>query len=986
MGESQRLWGRVAGIVGLVFAVSARATFVNFETPQVHPIDLGPDGRTLAVCNTADNRVEIFDVGSGTPSVVASIPAGLEPVSVRFRSTNELWVVNQLSDSVSVINLTAQVVRATLRTTDEPADVVFAGAPSRAYVSCSRANTIQVFDPANLGQAPVDIPIEAENPRAMAVSPDKSKVYVAIFESGNGSTILGGGLAGLGFPPNVVSDPTGPYRGTNPPPNAPGNSFNPPLNPSNPPPPMVGLIVKKDAGGQWRDDNGTNWTAWVSGTNAAASGRPVDWDLIDHDVAILDTGNTNFVSYVDTLMNVCMAIGVNPQPGNARVTVVGTDALNQIRYEPNIGGRFLRVSIALFDPANPPGTKVVKDLNPHLIPYATSTVSQATRTLSIGDPRAVVWKSDGSRGYVAGMGSDNVIVLDAAGNRAGIVTNITVGAGPTGLALDEPRNRLYVLNRFEASVSVIDLATETQIAKVSFFDPTPAVITTGRKHLYNTHRTSGLGHVSCASCHVDARIDRLAWDLGNPAGAVKPIDPAKHNLGGGIPGLTTGFTDFHPMKGPMTTQTLQDIIGNEPHHWRGDRDGLEEFNPAFVSLLGRETQLTTNEMQEFEGFLATIHFPPNPYRTISNSLPTSLLLPGHFTSGRFAPAGQPLPAGNAVRALNTLYRPIARGIDGGAFACVTCHTLPVGVGTDTKLVGNTFVPIPPGPNGERHHMLVSVDGSTQRAFKVPQLRNMNEKVGFEMTQLKSRAGFGFAHDGAVDSLSRFLSEPVFTPTSDQEVADLVALMLSFSGSNFGPPVDASEPPGNPSQDAHASVGRQVTKVDASSDALLTQLLALADIGVVDVVAKSSINNLPRGWQYLGGNVFQTDQACVQETLAQLLVHASVETPVTFTVVPAGSGRRIGVDHNENGLLDYDEATDLFRITSITIQGESVLVTWTPAGGTTNRLQATDGAYSTNFTDLSPAITCACGVISTNYLDVGAVTNFPGRYYRVRVVP
>ena len=34
------------------------------------------------------------------------------------------------------------------------------------------------------------------------------------------------------------------------------------------------------------------------------------------------------------------------------------------------------------------------------------------------------------------------------------------------------------------------------------------------------------------------------------------------------------------MKGPMTTQTMIDIIGHEPHHWRGDRDGLEEFADA----------------------------------------------------------------------------------------------------------------------------------------------------------------------------------------------------------------------------------------------------------------------------------------------------------------------------------------------------------------------------------------------------------------------
>ena len=43
---------------------------------------------------------------------------------------------------------------------------------------------------------------------------------------------------------------------------------------------------------------------------------------------------------------------------------------------------------------------------------ATHQVSQATRDLSIGDPRGVAWESDGLQGYVTGMGSNNLIVVD----------------------------------------------------------------------------------------------------------------------------------------------------------------------------------------------------------------------------------------------------------------------------------------------------------------------------------------------------------------------------------------------------------------------------------------------------------------------------------------------------------------------------------------------------------------------------------------------
>jgi hypothetical protein len=43
-------------------------------------------------------------------------------------------------------------------------------------------------------------------------------------------------------------------------------------------------------------------------------------------------------------MNICMAVGVHPVTGE--VSVVGTEATNVIRFEPNIQGRFTRVEIA----------------------------------------------------------------------------------------------------------------------------------------------------------------------------------------------------------------------------------------------------------------------------------------------------------------------------------------------------------------------------------------------------------------------------------------------------------------------------------------------------------------------------------------------------------------------------------------------------------------------------------------------------------------
>jgi YVTN family beta-propeller protein len=872
--------------------------FVNWEHPHVHPLELTPDGTKLLAVNTADNRLLVFNVSGGTPVLAASIPVGLDPVSVRARSNTEAWVVNHVSDSVSIVDLTTLNVRVTVPTDDEPADVVFAGSPQRAFISCSQVNRVLVVDPASPLGAPTRVALGGEEPRALAVNAAGTQVYVALFESGNRTTVLGGGnaMGGGGFPPNVVSSSASPYGGANPPPNS-GAFFSPAQKSGNPTPPPVGLIVRKNASGRWMDDNAHDWTPLVSGANAAASGRRVGWDLPDRDLAIINA-STLAVTYATGLMNLNMALAVQP---NGRVSVVGTDALNEVRFEPILKGRFLRVVAASVDPASPTAVTRV-DLNPHLT-YTSSTVPQATRDLSLGDPRGVVWNAAGTRAYVTGMGSNNVVVVDGAGAR---VTQVDVGEGPTGVVL--AGTRLYVLNKFAASVSVVDTASHTEVARVPFFDPSPGAIKVGRRHLYDTHRGSGLGHIACGSCHIDGRMDRLAWDLGNPAGDMKGV--AGQNLGMGVPGLSTGFQPWHAMKGPMTTQTLQDIIGQEPLHWRGDKAGLEEFNGAFVSLQGDDAQLTVVEMQQFEDFLATLTFPPNPFRNVDNSLPTSLPLPGHFTTGRFGAAGQALPNGNAVRGLN-MYRP-PRLLDSGRLACSACHTLPTGMGPDMVLSNGQFVPFPVGANGEHHNGLVSVDGFTNVTMKISQLRNLYEKVGMDLTQTSNLAGFGFAHDGSVDSLARFITEPVFNLTSDQEVADMVAFLLAFSGSDLprGSATAIQEPPGPDSKDTHAAVGRQVTLSTASPTAAqlstVSTFLSLADSGKVGVVVKGNQGGVARGYTYMGGGTFQSDRAAETVAASLLRTLGRAGNELTYTVVPRGSEVRIGIDRDLDGALDRDE--------------------------------------------------------------------------------
>lgn len=811
---------RVALAAGAALAIAPALAwsqqFVAFESPHVHPMDMTPDEGLLLAVNTPDARLEVFTLAGPTPVHLASVPVGLEPVSVRVRNGGEAWVVNHLSDTVSVVDLaTLRVVR-TIAVSDEPADVVFAGSPARAFISCSQANSVEVHDPANPLAPPVFLTIEGEEPRALAT--DGTRVFVAVFESGNRTTVLG---------EETVSSNVNPYpQDQNPPPNA-GTAFEPAERAGNPPAPPVGLIVKKDAQGVWRDDNGADWSPAVA------------WDLHDHDIAIIDASNLA-VTYAQGLMNHNMALAVRP---DGALGVVGADALNHIRFEPNLNGVFLRVLGATVDPSNAAGAQVV-DLNPHL-DYSTPTVAQSLRDQSLGDPRAVVFDSAG-RAFVAGMGSNNIAVFDASMTRTG---RIEVGEGPTGLVLRENAGHIYALNRFDGSISVVSTGALTETARVDFYDPTPQPLREGRRFLFDTHLTSGLGHTSCASCHTDGGMDNLAWDLGDPAGAMKPFNQACTG------GIGAGCEDWHPMKGPMATQTLVGLVGVGPLHWRGDREDIGAFNPAFQSILGDDVVLTPQEMSLFEQYLQSRRFGPSPFRNLDNSLPTSFANGGNPDDGRVLFTNAPITA--------------------GVFACTFCHALPTGTnGTVTS---------------------AAAIQETQ-SIKVPQLRNLFEKTGFDETGQANNRGFGFIKDGSIDDLFTFLQFPGFQfsggAAGDQERRDLEAFLLSFDTGT------------------HAAVGQQVFIESIGSASAVDQnrlddLVALAGSGAIGLVAHQKRDGVMRGYAYIAGQ-FQSDRTGEAYEPFELAALAQPGSEVLYTAVPTGSEVRLGIDRDSDGHWNYDE--------------------------------------------------------------------------------
>ena len=83
----------VCAVTSLVTVFSPTAveaqSFVAFESGQVRPLAMSPDGNRLFAVNTPDNRLEIFDIASGTLVHGDSVSVGLEPVAVAARSNDE---------------------------------------------------------------------------------------------------------------------------------------------------------------------------------------------------------------------------------------------------------------------------------------------------------------------------------------------------------------------------------------------------------------------------------------------------------------------------------------------------------------------------------------------------------------------------------------------------------------------------------------------------------------------------------------------------------------------------------------------------------------------------------------------------------------------------------------------------------------------------------------------------------------------------------
>src|SRR5689334_13558697 len=65
-----------------VSAASSGPSFLEFESGQVRPVAMSPDGSKLFAVNTPNGTLEIFNITSTGLSFQGRVPVGMEPVAV----------------------------------------------------------------------------------------------------------------------------------------------------------------------------------------------------------------------------------------------------------------------------------------------------------------------------------------------------------------------------------------------------------------------------------------------------------------------------------------------------------------------------------------------------------------------------------------------------------------------------------------------------------------------------------------------------------------------------------------------------------------------------------------------------------------------------------------------------------------------------------------------------------------------------------------
>jgi DNA-binding beta-propeller fold protein YncE len=223
------------------------------------------------------------------------------------------------------------------------------------------------------------------------------------------------------------------------------------------------------------------------------------------------------------------------------------------------------------------------------------------------DPSGVVASPDGKRAYVASGGADVVTVLDL--DRLGawltqtdaaargdairnmalscryVVTRIPTGCNPRHLALSPDGRRLFVAERLDDRVLVVDTTSLKPIGRIVLGDGGRNDPIRQGERVFTRARYTFQGQFSCRSCHPDGRVDGLSYDFDGS-------------------GIGDSLLD---------NRSLCGVAGTAPFKWNGKNPTLQfQDGPRFARVLMRTDPIPSAQLDELATFIE--HLPPT--RTI----------------------------------------------------------------------------------------------------------------------------------------------------------------------------------------------------------------------------------------------------------------------------------------------------------------------------------------------------------------------------------
>jgi len=264
------------------------------------------------------------------------------------------------------------------------------------------------------------------------------------------------------------------------------------------------------------------------------------------------------------------------------------------------------------------------------------------------DPAAIVVDPAGQRAYVVSAGSDAVSVVDldklghwlahadAATRQDAIhdlslaaeyvVARIPTGRNPRHAALSPDGRALFVSERLEDRVLVVDTASLQPLGHIVLGDGGAADPIRRGERVFTKAAHTFQNQFSCRSCHPDGHVDGLSYDFDG--------DGIGDNL--------------------LDNRTLQGVGKTEPFKWIGKNPSLEvQCGPRFARVLMRTDPIPPADLKDLTAYLESLP-PPRWERKQQLELTPAQERGRRLFFATVTPAGQPIPRD---RQCHTCHRP-----------------------------------------------------------------------------------------------------------------------------------------------------------------------------------------------------------------------------------------------------------------------------------------------------------------------------------------